>query len=116
MGRVVMNGPPECPDGEWCVACLMRAKQRQWEGYQDRIQAGFDAPGDKTVYVQWPEALTRELRTGLYRAVCGDFPQLGIVPGLCWDDVAGINPTRIPAGLEVANGPLPPGLLRKGRG
>lgn len=114
MGRVVMNGPPDCPDGDWCPACLMQAKQRQWEGYQDRIKAGFAADGQQTTYVAWPNVLNQEMRPGSYRAVCGDFPHLGIIDGLCWDHVAGINPSQSPSHL-IQGLAVPPGL-RKGQG
>jgi len=117
MGRVMMNDPPACPDGQWCPACLMTAKQEQWIMYQDDIEAGYAASGEKLTVIEWPQALTKELRTGRYRAVCGEFPMLGIVEGLCWDHVAGAQPRApqpAPAapGLIPATGPLPPGLRR----
>lgn len=112
MGRVIMNGPPDIVTGRWCPACLMRAKQQQWETYQDEIQAGYAAPGDQTIVIQWPDALTAELYRGAYRAVAGDFPQLGIVDDLCWNDVAGTNPQRAPSQLLTPAGPVPPGLIR----
>jgi hypothetical protein len=115
MGRVIMNGPPDCPDGHWCPACLMNAKQRQWEQYQDEIKAGHDASGEKLKVIEWPAALTRELQAGRYRAVCGEFPGVGMIDGLCWDHVAGINPT--PAAMEApvldTTTRLPPGLVRR---
>ena len=39
MGRVLMNEPPDCPEGQWCPACLMTAKQRQWEMHGDEALA-----------------------------------------------------------------------------
>lgn len=115
MGRVLMNGPPDCPDGEWCPACLMDAKQRQWEQYQDEINAGFEASGEKLTVIPWPPGLTRLLLTGAWRAVCGDFPNVGLIDGLCWNHVAGTNPTRAAGGLLDGATGLPAGL-RKGRG
>ena len=107
MTLVIMNGPPP---GDWCPACLMDAKQRQWEAYQEDIQRGYAASADaKPAIIPWPDALTKELRHGGYRAVCGDFPGLGLIDGLCWDHVAGTNPSapEVPAQLLTANGPLP---------
>lgn len=113
MGRVIMNGP--LPNRDWCVACLMDAKQKQWEQYQDEIQAGWAAPGDKVTVIPWPEGLTNELAEGPYRAVCGDLSMLGIVDGICWRHVAGTNPSETPGSLLEARGQIPPGLLKGGR-
>lgn len=111
MGRVLMNAPPDCPDGQWCPACLMVGKQQQWEMFQDEIQAGYEASGEELKVIAWPQALTRELFTGRFRAVCGEFPQLGIVDGLCWHHVAGgraPQPVQPQApGLIPATGSLP---------
>ena len=102
MGRVIINGPPP---GNWCLACLMTAKQRQWEAHQGEIQAGADKGGDELTVIPWPEGLTNELAHGDYRAVCGEFPHLGVVDGLCWAHVAGINPAPMPAGLLDTSAP-----------
>jgi hypothetical protein len=111
MGRVLMNEPPDCPDGHWCPACLMIAKQEQWVMYQDEIQEGYEASGEKLTVIQFPAALGVELRPGRYRAVCGEFPQLGIVDGLCWQHVAGgraPQPVQPQApGIIPATGPIP---------
>lgn len=104
MGRVVMNGPPELPNSQWCVACLMDAKQRQWEQFADEIQAGYAASGEKLTVIAWPDALTKELQAGIWRAVCGDFPQAGIVDSLCWTHVAGINPTPVNGTSQLLEG------------
>lgn len=119
MGRVIMNGPPDAPGAAlgtgWCVVCLMAAKQKQWETWQTQIQAGYAAPGDaQPVVIPWPGALTAELSEGLYRAVSGEVPMLGVVDGLCWNHVAGINPTQAPSGLDTTT-KVPPGLLGKGK-
>ena len=114
MGIVHLTGPPDCPDGRWCVACLMDAKQKQWEAHQEKIQAGYAAPGDQVTWIPWLTALTPELRPGVYRAVSGELPMLGVVDGLCWDHVAGTNPTRAPGSLLEPATKLPPGL-RKGK-
>jgi hypothetical protein len=111
MGAVYMHEPPPCPDGRWCAACLMAVKQKQWEAFQDRIQAGYDKGGDEQTWIPFPSALAGELREGSFRAVCGEFPSLGVIEPLCWDHVAGINPTRAPAGLDVTTR-VPPGLLK----
>lgn len=116
MAQVILIGPPDAAR-PWCPVCLMAAKQKQWETYQAEIQAGYAASGDsKPVVIPWPEALTRELFESQYRAVCGDLPMLGIVDGLCWNHVAGINPTQAetPPALDTTT-KIPPGLLRKGR-
>lgn len=89
MGRVLLNEPPPCPNGQWCPACLMIAKQVQWATYQDDIQAGYEKSGDELTRIPWSPALTMELNSGHYTAVCGEFPSLGIVAGLCWQHVAG---------------------------
>lgn len=114
MGRVILNGPPDCaePCG-WCLFCLMEAKQKQWELNQDRIKAGAEAPGDKLTVIGWLDGLTKELLPGWYRAVCGSAPQLGVVDGLCWGHVAGIQPMHRTS-LVDQNG-APAGLV-KGRG
>jgi len=115
MGRAYLNGPPDCPSPRgWCVICLMRAKQKQWEMTEDERRQIYEAPGDVVKFFEWPQVLTREMRPGDYRGVCGDAPMLGIVDGLCWDDVAGMDPTdaAVPTLLR-SNGPLPPGLQRK---
>lgn len=109
MGRVVMNGPSQ-PGA--CPACLMIGKQQQWEMYQDEIQAGYEASGEKVAVIPWPSALDAEISLGHYRAVCGEFPSLGIVDGLCWAHVAGGRPAgaqaqQVPAGLIPSAGPLP---------
>jgi hypothetical protein len=115
MGTVLMNGPPDCPDGRWCPACLMDAKQRQWELNQDEVRAGYQASGEKLTVITWPAGLTKTLHTGAYRAVCGDFPGLGIVDDLCWNHVAGTNPSP---GSTLATGMagLPAGLRKRGQG
>lgn len=116
MGIVHLNGPPDCPQGQWCVACLMDAKQKQWEIQQEMLQAGWAASGDSVIYLPWPDALTKELRPGAYRAVSGEFAHLGVVDGLCWDHVAGTNPTKAPSTLATSAA-LPDGLRRPpGRG
>lgn len=87
-----MNGPD--PDRQDCLACLMDGKQRQWEMFEDKIKAGLDAPGDAApAVIPWPRILDDDIRPGQYRGVCYDFPQMGIVDRLCWNHVAGINPT-----------------------
>jgi hypothetical protein len=117
MAQVIMNGPPDGPGRGWCPVCLMTAKQRQWEMFQEAIQDGYKASGDKPpVIIPWPDALTRELFEGTYRAVSGEAPMLGIVDGLCWNHVAGINPTETePVPQLDTSTKLPPGLLKKGR-
>jgi len=92
MGRVIMNGPPDSPYGEWCPYCLMEAKHKQWSLTQDEQKAGLEASGDKLTVIPWPDGLTKEMQEGRYRAVAGAAPQLGIVDLLCWDHVAGIAP------------------------
>lgn len=110
MARVILNGPP--PLERWCPLCLMDAKQKQWEMFQKRIQDGYAASGDTDpVIIRWPDVLTRELCEGAYRAVPGDAPMLGIVDGLCWNHVAGTNPTEMPAQLDTQT-KIPPGLLK----
>lgn len=114
MGQVLMNDPPVCPDGQWCPACLMIAKQQQWETHQDEIQAGYEASGEKLTVIPWLPALNTELRTGRYRAVCGEFPQLGIIDGLCWQHVAGGRPHQ----PQQQASPLvaaPAGLIKRKR-
>jgi hypothetical protein len=113
VGRVIMNGPPP---GNWCLACLMTAKQRHWEANQDDFDKAAAAGGDKLTVIPWPEALTREIREGIYRAVCGEFPSVGVVEPLCWNHVAGIDPSPVasrlveaPAGLAA---PAPRGRRR----
>lgn len=113
MGRVIMNGPPECGDGEWCPYCLMEAKQKQWALNQDRILAGIEAPGDELTVIPWLDGLTKELRSGWFRAVAGSAPQLGMCTGLCWDHVAGIAPMHQ---SRLVDGQGNPAGLIKGRG
>lgn len=116
MGTVIMNGPPDCPNGDWCVSCLMDAKQRQWEQYQDEIQKGHEASGEKKTVIPWPAGLTKALFVGEYRAVAGDYPQMGMVDPLCWTHVAGINPSKTeesPSPIVPVPGPLPPSALRR---
>lgn len=109
MGRVIMNGPP--PGRNYCIACLMQAKQRQGEAHQDDIQKGHAKGGDELTVIPWPAGLTAELLEGDYRAVCGDFPAVGVVDGLCWSHVAGINPSPV----EASRLDVPPGLSPAGR-
>lgn len=108
MGVVHLNGP-EDPRGK-CVLCLARAKQVQWEQYQDDIKAGYAAPAEKVTWIPWPAALDREILDGPYRAVAGDAPHLGIIDGLCWDDIAGFGQPK--GSIVSANGAIPPGLLK----
>jgi len=113
MARVIMNGPPP---GDWCPICLMDAKQRQWEAFQDDIQKGYDADADADpVIIPWPAALTKEMLRGDFRAATGEAPSLGIIDGLCWNHVAGINPSPAPAGLDTTT-KLPPGLIKRTKG
>lgn len=113
MAQVIMLGPPA--HTRWCVICLMAAKQKQWETYQDQIEAGYKAPADgKPVVIPWPDVLTRELFEGEYRAVPGEATMLGIVDGLCWNHVAGINPTSAEVKALDTTTRIPPGLLGKG--
>jgi len=105
VGTVRLNGPA-LADGK-CIMCLARAKQVQWEQYQDEIKAGYEAPGDKVTWIPWPAALDKEIADGPYRAVPGDAPQLGVVDGLCWNDVAGLAQPQPPQRLAVP----PPGLI-----
>lgn len=112
MGRVTMNGPTP---GDHCIICLMDAKQRQWEMYQAEIQAGYAASGEKLAVIPWPDALTREIGRGHYRAVSGDAPGMGIIDGLCWNHVAGINPTAPDMSQLDTQTKIPPGLLKRGK-
>ena len=112
MAQVIMNGPPE---GRWCPLCLMDAKQKQWEMNEDAIKAGYDAPAtDKPVVIGWPAALTRELHEGAYRAVNWELSVLGLIDGLCWNHVAGTNPTSAEVPMLDTQTKLPPGLLKRG--
>lgn len=113
MGRVLMNEPPA---GDWCVACLMIAKQEQWVMYQDEIQAGYEASGEELKVIPFPPALAKEMQVGRWRAVCGEFPQLGIVDGLCWQHVAGgraPRPVQPQAPALDTTTKLPPGLMKR---
>lgn len=110
MGAVHLNGPD--PGGRPCPMCLMAAKQHQWERFQEQIKAGFAQPADQETWIPWP-ADGPKILAGMYRAVPGEAPQLGIVDGLCWDHVAGFGASRPPALLDGKG--IPPGLL-KGRG
>jgi hypothetical protein len=113
MAQVIMNGPPDCPDGRWCPVCLMDAKQKQWEMYTPEIEKAYAASGDdKPTVIPWPAALNRELFPGLYRAVNWDLQQLGLIDGLCWGHVAGTNPTKAEVPVLDTQTKLPPGLLR----
>ena len=112
MGTVHLNGP-DLGGGE-CVICVSQAKQRQWERYQKDIEAGLSAPADETAWIPWPADLDKQILDGRYTGVPGDAPSLGVVRGLCWDHVAGINPSGSPSSL-ITGGPLPRGLL-KGKG
>lgn len=119
MGKVIMNGPD--PDGGHCIACLMDAKQRQWEMFAEEIKAGYDGPGDaKPVIIAWPRVLDNDLQPGVYTGVCYEFSQLGVVSRLCWNHVAGINPTQIentvPAQPSLVTGDgLPAAYKRPGK-
>ena len=115
MGRVLLNGPPDPAGRRWCPFCLMRAKQQQWTQYQDEIQAGYAAPGDKLTVIPWPAGLTAELSEGPYCAVPGDFPAMGMVDGLCWNDVAGLGAPAGPGGELDTSGLMPPGLAPRRR-
>jgi hypothetical protein len=112
MGRVIMNGPPDCGAGEWCPYCLMEAKEKQWQTSQDDIDAGFQASGEKLTVIPWPDGLTKELKPGRFRAVSGSAPHLGMCDGLCWDHVAGIAPMHAP---PLVDGQGRPAGLIKGR-
>jgi hypothetical protein len=111
MGVVHLNGPADAEN--ICPFCLMKAKQLQWEMYQDEIQAAYKASGDKVTYIAWPAGLDKQLGEARYVAVSGDAPQLGLVR-LCWDHVAGVKEQEAPSQLAQA-APVPAGLLR-GRG
>ena len=113
MGRVIMNEPPP---GDWCVACLMLAKQEQWVMFQDEIQAGYEASGEKLKVIEFPAALAKEMNPGRWRAVCGEFPMLGVVDGLCWQHVAGgqaPQPVQPQAPVLDTTTKLPPGLVKR---
>lgn len=110
MGTVILNGPPECPNGGWCLSCLMDAKQRQWEAFQEEIKAGYEADADKVKIIPWPVGLTKALFVGIYRAVAGDYAQLGVVEPLCWTHVAGLNPTEQERPELLAGRMVPPKL------
>lgn len=113
MAQVILNGPPP---GNWCITCLMDAKQKHWEMSQVQREAGYAAPADgPPVVISWPAALTRELFPGDYRAVCGELPMLGVIDGLCWNHVAGTNPTNAEVPVLHTSTRLPPGLLGKGK-
>jgi hypothetical protein len=113
MSQVIMVGPADCPDGEWCPVCLMDAKQKQWEMYTPEIEAGYAASADgRPVVIPWPAALSKELHSGRYRAVNWDLQQLGLISGLCWNHVAGTNPTKAEVPVLDTQTKLPPGLLK----
>lgn len=113
MAQVIMLGPPA--HTRWCPVCLMAAKQKQWEMFTDEIQAGYAAPADgRPVVLAWPEALTRELFEGEYQAVSADVSMLGLIDGLCWNHVAGINPTSAEVSALDTTTRIPPGLMGKG--
>ncbi len=114
MGRVTMNGPPECPDPQgWCIICLAEAKQKQWETTQDEQKEGLKASGEVLTVIPFPDALIREMNYGWYRAVSGSAPQLGVLNGVCWDHVDGLQPMH-PTSLVDGKG-APAGLI-KGKG
>jgi hypothetical protein len=110
MGTVHLNGPPDPPGERWCVACLMAAKQAQWEAYQSDIEKALAADDATVKWIEWPPGPVT-MRAGEYRAVCGDFPQLGVLDGLCWDHVAGFKAAPAPLPLDTTT-KLPPGLLK----
>lgn len=114
MAQVILVGPAP---GNWCIACLMDAKQKHWEMSADARKAGYEAPAsDKPVVIGWPAVLDRELLDGPYRGVCGELPMLGVVDGLCWNHMAGTNPADAEVPVLDTHTRIPPGLLGKGKG
>lgn len=99
----------------------MRAKQKQWETFFDMITAGYEKPGDVVTAIPFPPGLVKEMLPGRWRGVASSFPQLGIIDGLCWPDLAGIDPSSRPGapGTLDTSGVIPPGVIppgyRKGR-
>lgn len=114
MGDVRMNGPDPVKAHGACVLCLARAKYAQYDRHREAIEKHRAAEGDELIYIPWDADLDKQLRPGPYRAVPGDAPHLGIVEGLCWDDVAGAQAPAQASNL-LRGGPVPPGLM-KGRG
>lgn len=112
MGIVHLNGPTDATGK--CVICLAEAKQKQWETSQDEINAGSAASGDKTTYIPWPRGLDNEIQDGRYRGIAGAAPQMGVIDGLCWDHMAGVQEQK-PASALTQEAVIPPGLLRGGR-
>ena len=111
-------------DADCCVMCLMRAKQRQYSENLPAIEAAWrdKKPDSNTVTVAWDPALTKMLRPGPYRGVCGDAPSFGIIgpstpggrDGLCWDHVAGLpDPDSPDARQLIQAAELPAGLKRR---
>lgn len=112
MARAHLLGPPpDVADGA-CAACLMRAKQAQWEAYKVELEEVWAADADTPVkYLAWLPALDKQIYRGDYVAIWPGAPQLGLMR-LCWDDVAGIDASR-PLGAELdTDTKLPPGLLK----
>jgi hypothetical protein len=112
MGRARLNGPPPNVADDACVICLMAVKQQQWEAFKTDIEDAWAADADKLKYIAWLPALDKQIQRGDYLAVCGDFPQLGMIR-ICWDHVAGAYASKpLAADLDTTT-KLPEGLIRR---
>ena len=109
MGDILYCGPPEPPVGQaWCVVCLLLAKGRQ---HQDPSLAGYlKSQRHDDYWVPWPGNV--RLWPAEYRTVAS-IQGLGVAD-VCWHHAAGMVEGQA-SPLAVADGGLPPGLLR-GRG
>lgn len=91
MARVIMEGPPPCgEDCGWCVLCISEVKMRHFQASQERIKAGQASPM-AMVRVPWQAILTAALQPGRYRGIAGGAAHLGVIDGLCWDHIAGLQ-------------------------
>lgn len=111
MGRAHMNGPPPGVLDGACDICLLRAKQRQFEAYAEELKAVWAEGGDVVKWLAWIPGLEADIFKGIVHSVSATAPALGKL-WLCWDDVAGIEPTPpIAAELDTTT-KLPPGLIK----
>lgn len=109
MSNIWFADPPDPPEGrEWCLVCLMRAKDYITELHPDLVKIAEDGKAADH-WVPWENAV--KLMPAVCHGLC-NVPQLGLVP-VCWSHLATAS-LRQGSGL-VNGGGVPPGLIR-GRG
>jgi hypothetical protein len=98
--------------GRLCLICVMLVRGEQIARLKGETEK-LTGQGDPARVVWLSSEATREVFEAVVHGISHLAPQLGMVP-VCWEHLAGIEISE-PSRLDVAAGPLPPGLANGSR-